>query len=336
MSKPKRSASRRQQASGSKRSKLFHRADAQPFRFGHLPGEIRNQIYSLLLVDPNPISIEVEEEYGFYDELNGEATIYADEDAVQLTSSTNNTIEAGILFVNSTIYAEAIPIRYGQNTFDFDGAYPWNDFCIFNWNLRNTSSRHLSKVIIGFPEIDRLTLESGIFSEFNGSRARGIKMLKGLENLDTLSFKVSEDIMTHDIGLLKKIRDNCKEAYQRRFQSNHVEGDTKLGRVKNQGRDGGRAQDIEQCQIDLRFSDTEVMDEYGDFDERTIRTSTRAFESMRKWGWSIKGEYELIGKRHRFNNEGKWLQCLLEERDNGVRFGLLSEDTIYSRPFIFD
>ena len=329
MSKPKRPASRRQQASGSKRSKLFHKADAQPFRFGHLPGEIRNQIYSLLLVDPNPISIEVEAEYGFYDEPYGEATIYADEDAVKLTSCTNNTIEAGILFVNSTIYAEAIPFLYGQNTFDFNGAYPWNDFCLFNWGLRNANSRHLSKVIIGFPEIERLALDSGISREFYESRARGIKMLRGLENLDTLSFSVSKDIMTHDIGLLKKIQDNCKEAYQRRHQSNHVEGDTRLGKVKNQGRDGGQAQDKGQCQIDLTFSDIDTMDEWGDDYGRSVRISTRAFESMQKWGWSFKGEYELIGKRHRFHNEEKWLQCLFEERENVDRFGLRSDDGEY-------
>ena len=325
MSKPKRSASKRQKASRSKRSKLFHKADAQPFKFGHLPGEIRNQIYSLLLVDPDPVSIEVEEDFGFDDE------VYADD--LQLTSSTNHTIEAGILFVNSTIYDEAIPILYGQNTFNFDGANPWKDFCLFNWNLRNTNDRHLSKVVIRFPEIERLISEGEIVSEFYGSRARGVKMLKFLENLDTLSFSVSEDIMTHDIGLLKKIRDKCKEAYQRRLQSKEAEGNTRLGKVKNQDKEEGQAQDQGQCRIELRFSDTEVRDEWGDDYSRTIRISTRAFESMQNWGWSIKGEYELIGKRHRFKNEEKWLQCLYEERDNTVKFGLHLEDDGFSGPF---
>ena len=290
MSKPQRSASRRQQASGSKRSKLFHKADAQPFRFGHLPGEIRNQIYSLLLVDPNPISIELEEDFGLDDEVYAEAH--------QLTSSTNHTIEAGILVVNSTIYDEAIPFLYGQNTFNFDGANPWKDFYLFYWNLRNANERHLSKVMIRFPEIVRLKSKGEVVSEFDGSRARGIKMLKGLENLETLSFSVSEDIMTHDIGLLEKIRDNCQKTYQRKLQSNQVEGDTGLGKVKNQGRGEGQAQDKGQCQIDLRFPDTKVADEHGNHDSRTIRISTRAFESMQKWGWSFKGEYELIEKGH--------------------------------------
>ena len=320
MSKPKRSASRRQKASGSKRSKLFHKVDAQAFRFGHLPGEIRNQIYSLLLVDPNPISIEVQQDYDCYDEIYDEVTEYGDADAVQLTSPTKHTIETGILFVNSTIYDEAVPILYGQNTFEFDGAYAWNDFCVFNWNLRNTNSRHLSKVIIGFPEIERLTLEGEIVSHFYASRDHGIEMLKRLENLDTLSFSVSEDIMARDIGLLKQIQDNCKKAYQRRLQSNQVEGDLRLGKMKNQDKDRGQAQDKGQYQIDLTFSDTEAMDADGILDNRTIRISTRAFESMQKWGWSIKGEYELIGRRHRFRNEEKWLQFLGEERDNGVRF----------------
>ena len=254
MSNPKRPASRPQQASSSKRSKLFPKADAQPFRFGHLPGEIRNQIYSLLLVDPDPISIEVEEEYDFDHEPCNEAQIYSDYDAVQLTSSTNHTIEAGILFVNSTIYDEAIPILYGQNTFNFDGAYPWNDFCLFNWNLRNTNSRHLNKVSIRFPEIERW-IERGIISEFNESRACGIKMLKRLENLDTLSFSVCEDIMTHDVRLLKKIRDNCKKAYQLRLQSKEVEGN------RRQGKDPSQAQDKGRCRIDLSIDEAEVTDQ---------------------------------------------------------------------------
>ena len=323
MSKPKRPASRRQQASGSKRSKLFHKADAQPFRFRHLPGEIRNQIYSLLLVDPNPISIEVEEKYSSYeyDQIYDVVTQDGDADAVHLTSPTNHIIDAGILFVNSTIYDEAVPILYGHNTFDFHGASPWNNFCVFNWNLRNTNSRLLSKVIIGSPEIERLALvDNGISGDFYGSRARGIRMLKGLENLDTLSFSVSEDIMTHNIGLLKKIRDNCKEAYQRRLQSNQVEEDTRLGKVKNQGRDGGQAQDKGQCQIDLTFSSIHAVDENRHEYSRLVRISTRAFESMQKWGWSIRGEYELIGKRHRFHDEEKWMQCLFEEIDNRVEF----------------
>ena len=335
MTKPKRSASRRQKASRSKRSKLFHKADAQPFRFGHLPGEIRNQIYSLLLVDPNPISVRVKEKCDFDGLPYNEAKMYGDPDAVQLTSTTKHIIETGILFVNSTIYDEAIPILYGKNTFDFDGAYAWNDFCFFNWNLRNTKGRHLSKVIIGFPEIWRWTPKGEIVSEFYASRDHGVELLKRLENLDTLSFSVSEDIMTYDIGPLKQIRDNCKTAYQRRLQRNQVEGGTRLGKVKNQGKDGGQAQDKGQCRIDLRFSDAKVMDEYGDYDSRTIRISTRAFESMQKWGWSIKGEYELIGQRHRFRNEKKWLQCLREERGYGVKLGLLSERNIFPIPLNF-
>lgn len=240
MSKPKRPASRPQQASSSKRSKVSHKANARPFQFGHLPGEIRNQIYFLLLVHPDPISIELDEECGSDDELDDEATIYGDADAVQLTSPTNHTIEAGILFVNSTIYDEAIPILYGQNTFNFDGAYPWNNFCLFNWSFRNGNERHLSKVFISFPEIERLTPGSGIISEFNGPRSHGIKMLKRLENLDTLGFSVSVDIMTHDIELLKKIRDNCKKAYQVRLPSEELEGNRRQDRFKNQGKDQGQ------------------------------------------------------------------------------------------------
>ena len=324
MSQPKRSASRGQQASGSKDSELFHKADAQPFRFGHLPGEIRNQIYFLLLVDPNPISIQVVEEnspYG-YDEIYDKVTQCSNADAVQLTSPTKHIIEAGILFVNSTIYDEAVSILYGQNTFDFNGLCPWNDFCVFNWNLRNNNSRHLSKVIIEFSKIERFTLDSGISSGSYRSRARGMKMLKGLENLATLSFSVSEDIMSHDIGLLEQIRDNCKEAYQRRLQSNLGEGDTRVGKVKDQGKDGGQAHDKGQCQIDLTFSDIIATDENEKLISRAVRISTRALESMREWGWSFKGEYELIGPCHRFRDEGKWLKCLIEERNTDMFYGL--------------
>ena len=173
---------------------------------------------------------------------------------MQLTSSTNHTIEAGILFVNSTLFDKVIPILYGQNTFKFDGSKSWNAFCLFNWSFRNGNERHLSKVFIRFPKIERLTAESGIISEFNGPGSRGIKMLKRLKNLDTLSFSVSVDIMTHDIELLKKIRDNCKKASQVRLPSEELEGNRRQGKMKNQGKDRGQAHDQGQCRIDLRFS----------------------------------------------------------------------------------
>ena len=237
MPKRKISASRPQQASSSTRSKLSRKAGAQPFRFGHLPREIRDQIYSLLLVNPYPISIRDKEAYGFNGEPLDEPVIYSDADAVQLTSPTNHTVKAGILLVNSTIYDEAVPILYGQNTFKFVGPDPWTDFCHFDSNLRNSNSRHLREVSIDFPNLKYLTTTS------RGWEACDIMMLKRIGNPVTLSFSVSEDIMTHDIKCLKKIRDFCEKANQRRLQSKEKERNRRQGKMKNQSKDRGQAND---------------------------------------------------------------------------------------------
>ena len=71
------------------------------------------------------------------------------------------------------------------------------------------------------------------------------------------------------------------------------------------------------------------MDAGGYSAARKVRISTRAFESMQRWGWSIEGDFQLIGQRHRFNNEEKWLQRLRAERDNSIQFGSLSDDDSY-------
>ena len=320
MPKPKIPASRPQQTSTSTRSKLSHKADAQPFQFGHLPREIRDQIYPLLLVNPDPISIRVQEEYDFDGESLDEALsrIDYDPDAVQLSSPKNHTIEAGILLVNSTIYDEAIPILYGQNTFEFVGPTPWIDFCLFNCNLRNSNSRHLRKVSVDFPDLERLA------TSFRGSKAWDVMMLKRMENLETLGFSVSEDIMAHDVEHLKKLRDICDKANQRRLQRKEKERNKRQGEMTDQGKDRGQANDNGPCRMDFRFYKLPVMDARASYDERKVRISTRAFESIQSWGWSIEGDFELIGQHHPFDNEEEWRRCLRKERDNGVRFGLRS------------
>ncbi|KAI4268086.1 MAG: hypothetical protein LQ337_008048 [Flavoplaca oasis] len=278
-------------ASHSKRAKRLPRIPSQPFRFGELPEIIRNRIYHLCLINEHPTSIVVEENFGWDGERLNTGQIYNAEELVRLTTKTHrqphldSDLTASLVRINSTIHQEAAPILYGLNTFSFTGRNCWLDLMYFDQRLTELSRRNIRTVAIDFPEVDRG------YHELDKASVIGMKSLKKFPALASLMFLLYEDILTSDIDSLRKIRDTVST----------------------------------NCNISVDVRRSSLYHEDGGWDNRPVRISSEALRKMQKWGWAMKGKWELVDERHRLRREKDWLEWLRQNNRRGVRFGYVEE-----------
>ncbi|KAL8917110.1 MAG: hypothetical protein Q9208_008149 [Pyrenodesmia sp. 3 TL-2023] len=121
----------------------------EPFPLFRLPGEIRNLIYRLCLIDTQqPVSIEVQAPLKFDYQRFTKDYVHDNFDKECLTTRNESTVNTSLVRINSTVGEEAAPILYGHNTFGFFGYYCWNDFLYFSLRLRKTSLEHIRKIEI--------------------------------------------------------------------------------------------------------------------------------------------------------------------------------------------
>lgn len=287
------------------RSKLIKRLpqrSPQPFRFGNLPDTIREKIYRLCLINEHQTSIIVDEPSGWDGETLDTDQIYNNDESVQLTTANhrqrhlNSSVTAALLQLNSTIHEEAAPILYGLNTFSFTGQNCWIDLIYFESRLTETSRRNVRTVLMKFQEIEQVSS-----SEMNGASINGLGSLKSFSRLESLTLVVYEDILTSDLNHLPTIRDSVSGI----------------------------------CRITVDVRKASLYFEHGGWDVRKVRISSDTVTKMQQWGWAMKGEWELVDRRHRLRREKDWLAWLRQNNQWGVESGLLEEPRGFFEKCIF-
>lgn len=132
------------------------------FDFLRLPSEIRNQIYSLLLIQPHPIELWPTNEVAFAEGFD----IIPEDDATPEYSAkcvrtsfddlrTNSVV--AILRVSRTTHQEAAPIFYGKNEFRFSMDLGWMPMFHFLFTIGKENRKMLRKLAV-FPPIMELSI----------------------------------------------------------------------------------------------------------------------------------------------------------------------------------
>ncbi|KAL8709503.1 MAG: hypothetical protein Q9220_005745 [cf. Caloplaca sp. 1 TL-2023] len=133
--------------------------------FCGLPLEVRNQIYSYLLVDNESIYLELEENdhkaLRHWDWRKPMCYDHADGMPFE-TPYWPCQLQTNLLFVSKTIYEEASTIFYGSNTFGFTGASPWTELGLFINRMSTISRESLRSIEIEIAEFDFTNPESKI------------------------------------------------------------------------------------------------------------------------------------------------------------------------------
>jgi len=273
------------------------------FRFTDLPGEVRNKIYCLCLINESSIPLEILElchtetqtlEIAGRPVIDPLVFLKIDSDLEKWT------VIANLLRVNKAVRDEASSIFYGCNIFQFLRPQCWIHFLYFDWNLTNVTYQHLRYLEIGFPPIERTVCDKGIVSHFSEIGGRGLRILEGLPSLENITFHLREDVMNSDIGLLRKIRRSCKG-----------------------------------CGVVLKLGKVEVYDVRRPYSRRAVKISSDAVEGMRNWGWEVKGECMEVDQNHVWRDEHQWLEALQESSRWGSEFGLIHEPDFWSKTSFF-
>ena len=114
-----------------------------PKSFLDLPGEIRNQIYHLSLVDPDPICIGT---------FANPSTSYQTR-----LFSWDAKVSANLLAACRQVKEEAAPVLYQQNQFDFEG---WRDVPWFLMRIGRFNDRLLDNFTITYTGRENALLRS--------------------------------------------------------------------------------------------------------------------------------------------------------------------------------
>ncbi|MCJ1301750.1 hypothetical protein MMC08_004551 [Hypocenomyce scalaris] len=126
------------------------------FHFLRLPAEIRNKIYRLALVQPQPIELWPTNEVAFAEDFD----IIPEEDATpehsaELVKAAFNHVRSNsvvaILRVSKMIYKEATPIFYGENEFRFSMDLGWMAMFHFLFTIGERNRRMVSRLAVFAP-----------------------------------------------------------------------------------------------------------------------------------------------------------------------------------------
>jgi hypothetical protein len=273
------------------------------FRFNDLPGEVRNKIYRLCLINESPIALDVLELFLSDVKILEGAQIPRKESLVCFLRDPEIekwTVNAKLLRVSKVIRDEAASIFYGCNRFQFLRQQSLIHFLYFEWNLTDVAYQHLRYLELGYPPIERTLLDNDIVSQFSKIGDRGLQILAGLPALEDVTFHSREDVMTSDIGLLRRIRRSCRG-----------------------------------CRVTLQLGDVEVYDERRPYSRRAVKISSNAVEAMRNWGWEVKGRYMEVDRKHAWRDERQWLEALEESTRWGLEHGLIHEPRFWPKTHFF-
>ena len=170
-----------------------HQTSQQAFPFSQLPLDLRYEICLLLLASESPTEIVVDES------PIGKERLRLSWDSWRERFFILNT---GLLYLNRSIYEEAISVLYGHNFFRFLGNAGWNTFYLFHRSLSEASRQHLRSLQFEFPALD------------GGHFDRCITSFRGLQGLKTLRFRLCRDITRKDIIILRKMHENFPDGCQ--------------------------------------------------------------------------------------------------------------------------
>ena len=110
-----------------------------PFPFLDLPAEIRLEVYSLLFIFPQEVTIRCEfPEYQLDHPRLSQRLRLANNFFWLREIAPNNLlfpVELSLLQTCKTVYKEAAPILYGKNTFSFGADAAWEAFILFSESL---------------------------------------------------------------------------------------------------------------------------------------------------------------------------------------------------------
>jgi len=107
--------------------------------------------------------------------------------------------------------------------------------------------------------------------------------IDGLEGLETVRFHLDQDLMAGDLTFLNQFRN-----------STGIEITLKVETSAGYNRNGSYCHDVRM---------------YRDL-----------VPKIRKWGWRVTGQPELVGKSHRFRNQKAWVEELKEDDERAVGF----------------
>lgn len=275
----------------------------QPFRFRDLPGEVRNQIYRLCLINESPIALEVLELLISDVKILDKAGTPEKEPLIVFSMDSDIekwTVNAKLLRVSKAIRDEATSFFYGCNRFQFLRQDSLIHFLYFEWHLTDVAFQHLRLLEVGFPPIERTVLDGDIVSQFSVIGDRGLQILAELPHLEDVTFYLRDDVMTSDIGLLQRIRRSCRG-----------------------------------CKVVLSLGDVEVYDQRRPYSRRAVKISSEALQGMREWGWEVKGRYLEVDRYHEWRNEHQWLEALQESRRCGLENGMIEKAGFWPRTSFF-
>ena len=272
----------RKQAKRSHKSKRSRRQP--PFGFRDLPPEIRNKIYRLCLVDDVEIGIE-EEDTAVYDSdglaIQGEDRSEYEEIGLVKNRSWDRYkgiyLNLNLLFVDHTTHQEAATILYGLNIFQFFER-EWRAFDTFTLCLSRNSFECLRRLDLMFPLVDRYVEGRSVKSRKPLPEVkRRMKTLRRLPKLETLRFRVEDDMMSSDCDCIRWI-----------------------------------AGMLVKREIILDTGNASVWNDNYEFKDRLVRISAAALELFCECRWELLGVYEKIDGPHLFSNEVIWLERLRE------------------------
>ncbi len=273
------------------------------FRFNDLPGEVRNKIYRLCLINESPIALEVLEVF-VSDPKMLEGTGIPEKEPLVFFSRDSDiekwTVNGKLLRVSKAIREEAASIFYGCNRFQFLRPQSLIHFLYFESNLTDVAYRHVRCLEVGFPTIKRTVLDGDVVSQFSVVGDRGLQVLVALPRLEDVTFHLRGDLMKSDIWLLRRICGSCWG-----------------------------------CRVALSLGDVEVYDRRRPYSRRAVRISSEAREGMREWGWEVKGRYIEVDRHHEWRNEHQWLEALQESTRWGLEHGLIHEPKFWPKTHFF-
>ncbi len=254
-----------------------------PFRFHHLPLEIRNKIYHLCLVDQNEIAIETEDDTDWDGNILKEDEEFYNEDLVRLVQSRASwkpkqlILDVDLLLVDKATHQEATTVLYGFNEFHFCNRYPWRNLEVFMLRLQSCGYNSLRRIDLEFPEISRYVRGSmveawdpptHVMRVMKTMKRLVMKTMRRLPKLETLTFRVHDDIMSSDLDIIQWIS-------------------------KHQGK----------SKIWLNIKMASIWDGKGDREDRLVRVSADAVELFNDCNWEVLGDFERVDSQHRFWNK---------------------------------
>lgn len=179
-----------------------------------------------------------------------------------------------LLLIDKVTYREAVLVLYGFNEFESHHWYPWRGLDMFLSKLPESSRWYLRRLEIKFPQVGRVPSSL----KLSPCTGRVLKTIKRLPKLMTLTFRVSNDIMSRDLGHIRRI--------------NEHKGTSK---------------------VIIRVDRVSSGDDEGEEVDCLIRISAAVVRLFDDFEWKVVGEIGTVEEPNSFGKERRSLKCLEQE-----------------------